>query len=557
MYLNLFRMCQIVHHYGPAMASVILAGYSFWPLGGGMERWFLLSAFWLIWAVSDAVIPARAIDLSTGIDWEIRNRFRVIREHRHDQFIADFNSYFQRAAASRGLDTPSGKLIPYPSPFQQNLPTRYLPEESQYQHPWFHNPIREIEVRLPSRHEATKHCSWRISDAASPSSPCSKPVVLAASVGPHELSVLIDSRDGRPAVERRLAIVVKDMKFVALGDSFASGEGNPHVTFNQGTPGNIFSLPRLAEWWDHRCHRSLLASSAQTAIMLSQKRRDTSVTYVSYACSGGTISEGLIGTYNGVENAREAGERLRSFGGQGDSIPHFRTDPLPVQIQRAQELLCTTRGTSPCTKSVQPDIVTFTTGGNELAFGPKVTQCAVGRCKFTEEEMRPVLALLRQQYATLAPRISDLNARSVFLVTYPNMTRREDGRTYCGDSPFDFSPDFVPYLATFVGLGISRAEARNAEKVVLDPLNETITAQAALNGWIAVSGFAKNRGFCARPSWFHTVGQADAKQGRVGDIPNTQADFVGRFPSGALHPNVFGHAGMRARLQVEIEKRFP
>ncbi len=522
-----------------------------------MVRWSLQCALWLIWAISGAVIPAQASDISTGIDWEVKNRFRVIGEHRHDQFIADFNSYFRRAAALRGLDIPSGKLMTYPSPFQQNLPTRYLPEESQYQHPWFHSPVREITVRLPSRYEADKQCTWRIGAVTKTARPCKKPAVISASVGQHELSVLVDSRDGRPAVERRLTIMIKDLKFVALGDSFASGEGNPHVTFNQGTPGSFFNPARLTEWWDHRCHRSLLAASAQTAIMLAQKRRDTSVTYVSYACSGGTINAGLIGSYNGIENAKEAGDRLNIFGWQGDSIPHFRKDPLPVQVQRAQELLCAVRGANPCPQLVRPDVVTFTTGGNELAFGPKVTQCAVGRCRFTAEEIRPALASLQQQYAALAPRISALNAREVFLVTYPNMTRREDGRTYCGDSPFDFNRSFVPYLATFVGLGISRAEARNAEKVILDPLNATIIAEAVRNGWTAVSGFAQNRGFCARPSWFHTVGQADAKQGRVGDIANNDDIFVGRFPSGALHPNVFGHAGMRARLQAEIEKRFP
>jgi hypothetical protein len=508
-------------------------------------------------ALLAAASPAAATEASTGIDWEVKNRFWVVREHRHDQFIANFNSYFQRAAARRGLDIPSGRLVPFPSPFQQNLPTRYLPEQAQYQHGWFHSAEREIVVRLPSRHEAAKLCSWRIGNAATPPTPCNRAAVLETSVGLHELSVAIDSRDGRPPVERRLPITVKDLKFVALGDSFASGEGNPHVTFNEGSPGDLFNPPRLAEWWDHRCHRSLLASSAQTAIMLSQKRRDTSVTYVSYACSGGTISEGLIGPYDGVENARRAGDRLRFYGGQGDSIPHFRRDPLPVQISRAEELLCVQRGANPCPKAVRPDIVTFTTGGNELNFGPKVRECALGRCRFTEEEMRPALDLLRRQYAELAPRIAALQAREVFLVTYPSMTRREDGRTYCGDSPFDFSPDFVPSLSTFIGLGISRAEARNAERIVLDPLNALITGEAVRNGWVPVAGFARNRGFCARPSWFYTVGQSDSKQGRIGDIPNTSGGFVGLFPSGALHPNAFGHAGMRARLQAEIEKRFP
>ncbi len=401
---------------------------------------------------------AAAQDAGTGIDWEVRHRFRVVHDHRHDQFLADFNSYFRRAAARRGLDIPSGKLSPYPSPFQKNLPTHYQPEAAQYDHGWFHATGREIAVRLTRSADRAKSCVWRIAGRETASSPCGRAVPIAASLGAHELSVRIDAGDGRPTEERRRSIEIKDIKIVALGDSFGSGEGNPHVTFERGVDGNASFPVRLAEWWDHRCHRSLLAASAQSAIMLAQARRDTSITYVSFACSGGTIREGLIGGYNGVENAKQAGDRLKLQGGSGDAIPHYRRDPLPVQIDRAEALLCRNAGERPCLSRLQADAIIVTTGGNELDFGPKVRDCALSRCRFTREQMAPAFAALRADFGALQPRLAALEARHVFLMTYPNMVRQEDGRRYCGDRPFDGRQEFVSPLAAFMSFGMSRAE---------------------------------------------------------------------------------------------------
>jgi hypothetical protein len=492
----------------------------------------------------------------TGIDWEVRHRFRVVQDHRHDQFIADFNSYFQRAAAARGLDIPSGKLSPYPSPFQTDLPTHYRPDTAQYDHGWFHATERAIAVRLTKAADRGKNCVWRIGERETAPSRCGRLVPIATSLGPQELSVRIDAGDGRPPEERRLAIEIKDLKIVALGDSFGSGEGNPHVTFERGVEGNASFPLRMAEWWDHRCHRSLIAASAQTAIMLAQARRDTSVTYVSFACSGGTIREGLIGGYDGVETAKQAGDRLRLQGGAGNSIPHYRRDPLPVQIERAEALLCLNAGERPCLSRRQPDAVVVTTGGNELDFGPKVRNCALRRCRFTEAQMAPAFAALRADFAALHPRLSALQARHVFLMTYPNMVRQEDGRRYCGDRPFDGRPEFVSPLAAFMSFGIARAESRSAERFVLDPLNALIVGEAAQRGWHAVQGFTLKRGYCARPSWFHTVSQASAKQGEIGE-EGPDGKFASLYPSGAMHPNVFGHAGMRAELLRAIERVLP
>ncbi len=254
-----------------------------------MLRVLLIVAAWIA-----AVSLASAADPATGIDWEVKHRFRVVADARHDAFIQDFNSYFRRSAERRGLDIPSGQRWFFPSPFEQGLPTHYDPEKAQYRHRWFHDDARVIDVRLTRRADRGKRCVWTLDGRQSAVSTCGPAGQARDCIG----STRPRGEGPRPGAaeeERRLAIEVKDLKFVTLGDSFASGEGNPHVTFSEDNP------RRLAEWWDHRCHRSLLSASAQTAIMMAQRRRDTSITYVSYACSGATIDQGIVGPYGGVE----------------------------------------------------------------------------------------------------------------------------------------------------------------------------------------------------------------------------------------------------------------
>jgi hypothetical protein len=124
------------------------------------------------------------------------------------------------------------------------------------------------------------------------------------------------------------------------------------------------------------------------------------------------------------------------------------------------------------------------------------------------------------------------------------MTKNEKG-AFCGDNPFDLSPDFVPRWLTLFGFGISRLEARNAFREVLDPLRKRMAKLAEAQGWTYVERFKANRGFCARSGWFHTYWQSWNKQHLVG----------GTIPSGAMHPNVFGHRDTAERLLDEINQK--
>lgn len=113
------------------------------------------------------------------------------------------------------------------------------------------------------------------------------------------------------------------MLIVSLGDSYGSGEGNPdlHQIFDP-RPESFFQVHRPTQWVDKRCHRSATAGPAEAARRLEASDPKTSVTFLSFACSGATIdtmwgtdavdpykppepgaptNTGILGPYSGVE----------------------------------------------------------------------------------------------------------------------------------------------------------------------------------------------------------------------------------------------------------------
>src|SRR5919108_840131 len=84
-------------------------------------------------------------------------------------------------------------------------------------------------------------------------------------------------------------VVVQDLLVVSIGDSVASGEGNPDNQ-NAARP----------TWQNKRCHRSSFAGTARAAGRLEAADPKSSVTFVHLACSGATVHKGLTGGYKGA-----------------------------------------------------------------------------------------------------------------------------------------------------------------------------------------------------------------------------------------------------------------
>ncbi|MGN6696388.1 MAG: hypothetical protein ACTHN0_19575, partial [Aquihabitans sp.] len=113
---------------------------------------------------------------------------------------------------------------------------------------------------------------------------------------------VLDVKVGGVSVDsREETITPKDNLIVSVGDSVASGEGNPD-TLESGT----YWSPK---WQNKQCHRTSLAGPAQAALRMERRDPHSSVTFVHLACSGASITTGLLGDYDGQDPS--AGTKLK------------------------------------------------------------------------------------------------------------------------------------------------------------------------------------------------------------------------------------------------------
>jgi lysophospholipase L1-like esterase len=112
-----------------------------------------------------------------------------------------------------------------------------------------------------------------------------------------------------------VAARVKDLLIASLGDSFASGEGNPDepVAFDDKRRFRNFYPARKqnnqggsASWTDRLCHRSLYGQHLRAALQIAIENPKASITFLDYSCSGASIEAGILGPQEYVERVSDA-----------------------------------------------------------------------------------------------------------------------------------------------------------------------------------------------------------------------------------------------------------
>lgn len=156
------------------------------------------------------------------------------------------------------------------------------------------------------------------------SQPCAEPAKLAI---PYPDGARVEVRVGGRTIARA-GIKVTDLFIVGVGDSFASGEGNPDVPVRfsreraadyskngddpdlAGFPARVGSWREIgddafieenARWVDQACHRSLYSHQLRAALQLAIEDPHRAVTFVGLACSGAELTFGLFLRYKGNE----------------------------------------------------------------------------------------------------------------------------------------------------------------------------------------------------------------------------------------------------------------
>ncbi len=203
--------------------------------------------------------------------------------------------------------------------------------------------------------------------------------------GQHRVTLDVRDPSGAliPADHGDQVVTIRDLLIVALGDSYASGEGNPDVpeTYAPVDTAGDLAIISPARWEDTRCHRSAAAAPSQAALALENADPHTSVTFISFACSGATINTDDYDDANPLDPYAPVPHSTQPAGsgvlGPYDGAEHADGDyatPLPSQIDQLKTALGMTDGG---TQSRPIDALMLSAGGNDIGFGPIASLCVL------------------------------------------------------------------------------------------------------------------------------------------------------------------------------------
>ena len=255
--------------------------------------------------------------------------------------------------------------------------------------------------------------------------------------GSYSVTLTVTNAAGTASAPTTQTVRVKDLLIVSMGDSYGSGEGNPEKPLVQG---NTFfpSIATPALWEDRRCHRSSKAGPAQAALAIERSDPHTSVTFISFACSGATIDArafadtSIWDPYTPNDWSKDRGSGiLGSYTGAEPPDPSNLNDRVPSQIDQLKTAV----------GSRHIDALLMSGGGNDAGFGNIATVCVMyGDCpnhdvlgaldegpRSLNDRFFQDLASLRVSYDKLAAALADpangLDIAKTYITEYVDSVR--------------------------------------------------------------------------------------------------------------------------------------
>ena len=460
---------------------------------------------------------------SLQIVWEVKNRFRLFREERDFKLHAD---YLRSRSILESEDALA--LEGEGRGWARNMFRRLCIDQSgKISQPCNRDGVGE-DYLAPSDHPVIIHlagdvpagasCTWNFDDgeaAAHSSFPCTEPINFRVRYG-RTTNASVDVAVGSdPPQHVETQIEVRDFLIAGLGDSIASGEGNPDrpvalsdegfcfrsyltsveyyrpgragytgdKTCTAGSSGGLSAWQKVAAQWSNpACHRSLYSYQFRTALALAVRYEHIAVTFLPLACSGATIDSGLLGSQRGRE-CIFAGNAINCQG------------TVNAQVTQLAEDLATARKRQP---HRQLDLVLLTIGANDIGFSGLVADVIVDsgseRTLFRrsgvlwnvsdsqsalQRELPRGFASLRQ---ALRPLVNDDFSHVVF-VSYGDPARQDDLPCGNGRDGFDIHPSF----------NADATRMANVEGFVHDEFLPALKALATCDGDTLCRGGAKER----------------------------------------------------------------
>ena len=511
----------------------------------------MIGALCVVWGLSP--VPARA---EAHVHWELVNPFRLFEKPEMTQFHRlVYSQLTEEEQVSPILNTERRLTQHLPRGWAEEVfdhtcwsrkfatysrcgkRRRYLHPRSHDIYGAFHgvdfNEMLGLSChwRLYSRHKRAKrlkevkqHCADR---------------VRLTIPYPRGGRLVLEVSDGRRFETK---IRVKDIFVVGVGDSFASGEGNPdvpvklardrHVFYGGDEPGYFATrgyptragdwqevgdkgfMQQKALWSSQSCHRSLYSHQLRAALHLALKNPQRAVTFAGFACAGAEITHGLFLRFKGNEwsesppaysqlsNAARAQcgpyqarltQYARAFGLDGKLAVLHDLPLYKCPRKRARKI----------------DLLLVSIGGNDVKFASLVANVVVKDVQhlkliggwmghvLSAQQAQRMLPALRLRYKALRRAVHNVlhvpwpQADRVLLTAYPNMSFRGDGQRLCDDGALGMT--VAPLFSLQSHL------AKRAERFA-DLLNDEMRRAAKKYKWTFVEGHRaafRPHGLCA------------------------------------------------------------
>ena len=308
-------------------------------------------------AVLAAGLPSQAVSAQTldatnfRIEWQVANRFRMFRDPAY--FTLHANAWRQYLIHVDGLNLPADqrdafvartsvlgsehvlndRRIAFSNVLRKNFDWRGWAAKGQellcydakkrnhsacggigrYLNPQGHAIELWVQQSSGISLPEGQQCEWRIDGELVATADCAErvkgPNIILPYPGGADISVNVTGE--APIIVSARA---RDLLIAGLGDSFASGEGNPDlpVEFTDGKRHRSLYPQRKANhaggsavWTDQLCHRSQYGQQFRAALQIAIENPKSAVTFLDYSCSGAGVDDGILGPQEYVERIGE------------------------------------------------------------------------------------------------------------------------------------------------------------------------------------------------------------------------------------------------------------
>ena len=418
-------------------------------------------------------------------------------------------------------------------------------ERADYINPKSHTVLARLEGLEDAQ---TVDCSWLTSPQGQARGPRKKAVTLPCDTPvqlnvPYPTGAWISVEIGGSQVAETAATVT-DLFIVGMGDSFASGEGNPDVPVRfsperttdygsgsgskeaplTGYPARIGDwqdigdrkfIEENARWQDQACHRSLYSHQLRAALQLAIEDPHRAVTFAGFACSGAETTYGLFLEYKGNEwvpnppDLPQISAVAEAQCGNGSA----KTYDLP-EAYHLKDRIPELKGSLALRKcdaarARKIDLLLLSVGGNDVGFARLVANAVLADTSILRKlggwfgqvhgfiEANSQLDALDDRMKSLNRALHNLlhvpwpESDRVILTGYPPMALLDDGKTVC--------PDGQAGMTVMSDFSLSEAKAGEGN-VVAERLNDIMRESAHQHSWSFVDAHRatfRGRGLCA------------------------------------------------------------